>query len=61
MATRMMKPPIPRPVAFCWYRGQELSLKEVAYKGCQNPAKQANETGICKHFQAYGSREKQAN
>jgi hypothetical protein len=46
----------PTPVAFCWYLGIDMSIKNIKEKGCRDPEKQKNPDGICKHLQTYGER-----
>jgi hypothetical protein len=49
-----MKPPSPRPVAFCWYKYWEMSKKSIDYWGCTDPKKQAY--GKCEHLMFYGDK-----
>lgn len=56
-----LKPPSPRPVAFCWYHGEEMSLSDIRVRGCTDPEKQVcyiDKSGkkVCKHFHRYGEK-----
>ena len=49
-----MKAKKPRPVAFCWLKGVELSKQNIDYWGCRDAEKQIY--GVCQHYMHYGKK-----
>lgn len=57
----MMKAKLPPTVAYCWLYGIELSKKQIEAKGCTDPDKQSDPSGLCKHIQFYGQKIRRRN